>query len=144
MPEPLAALCFAPLIRLVSEVDDHGPIRAGRLSATLPDLTTHQVRQATRRARALGLVTERPGDGLDLTEAGRDLADLYDHAARWARTAQRPSPNADFESRVQSALRRTLFAEATVRDGALARVSELADLWLAFWGAEADEPLSAA
>ncbi|MFF4767414.1 hypothetical protein ACFY1V_12955 [Streptomyces sp. NPDC001255] len=145
LPDTLVAVSFAPLIRLVAEIDDHGPIRPGRLSATLPDLATHHLRQATRRARTLGLVCERPGEGLTLTEAGRDLADLYDQAARWARASHVPTQHASFAARVRFALRRTASVSAQDRgDPGLARVSELVELWLASWGEESDEPPLAA
>jgi DNA-binding HxlR family transcriptional regulator len=93
-----------PLIRLVTEIDDNGAIPQRRLAATLPDLSSHQLRSTTDTARAHGLVRSAPGAGLSLTETGSDLADLYDATARWARRHAYPAPVCDFSSRVQHTL----------------------------------------
>ncbi|MFD8847640.1 regulator [Streptomyces sp. NPDC059604] len=98
-------LTSAALIRLLTEIDDHGPIPPRGLARTLPDLTPHQIRHATERARTLGLIRTRPGTGLGLTGPGRQLADLYDSAARWSRTHTHPRGACDFTARVQSTFR---------------------------------------
>ncbi|MER6500175.1 regulator [Streptomyces sp. NPDC001455] len=99
------ALASAALIRLVTEIDDNGPIPPHGLACTLPDLTPHQVRHATEQARLLGLVRTQPGRGLCLTEPGLQLAEIYDSAARWARTHNHPRRTCDFITRVQDTLR---------------------------------------
>ncbi|AKN73706.1 hypothetical protein QR97_31725 [Streptomyces sp. PBH53] len=92
------------LIRLVTEIDDNGPIPPRGLARTLPDLPVHQLRQAVEQARAWGLVRHRPGAGLSLTAAGSGLADVYDALARVARRHRLPAPVCDFTSRVQHTL----------------------------------------
>ncbi|MFE1407853.1 regulator [Streptomyces sp. NPDC058770] len=99
------AVASAALIRLIAEIDDNGPIPAHELACTLPDLTPHQVRYATEQARLLGLVRAWPGCGLCLTEAGLQLAEIYDSAARWARIRNHPRRACDFITRVQDTLR---------------------------------------
>ncbi|GAU70718.1 hypothetical protein SSP35_22_00210 [Streptomyces sp. NBRC 110611] len=100
------------LIRLITEIDDNGPIPPRGLTGTLADRTPHHIRQATDLARALGLVRVRPGVGLDLTTSGRELADLYDATVRWARHHAHPAPVADFISRIQRTF--ALLAETEV------------------------------
>ncbi|MFF5438831.1 hypothetical protein [Streptomyces achromogenes] len=97
-------LSMPGLIRLVTEIDDNGPIPPRGLTRTLPDLPVHQVRQAVEQARAWGLVRHRPGAGLSLTPSGSGLADVYDTLARTARRHHLPAPVCDFTSRVQHAL----------------------------------------
>ncbi|MET9013933.1 hypothetical protein ABZX74_23890 [Streptomyces olivaceoviridis] len=92
------------LIRLVTEIDDNGPIPPRGLTRTLPDLSVSQLRQAVEQARALGLVRHRPGAGLSLTPSGSGLADVYDATARWARRHSVPTQVCDFTSRVQHTL----------------------------------------
>ncbi|MFD5583300.1 hypothetical protein CFC35_10320 [Streptomyces sp. FBKL.4005] len=92
------------LIRLVSEIDDNGPIPPRSLTRTVPDVPVAQLRQAVEQARALGLVRHRPGVGLSLTPSGSGLADVYDTMARWARSRSLPAPVCDFTSRVQHTL----------------------------------------
>ncbi|MEV0445811.1 hypothetical protein AB0I84_12390 [Streptomyces spectabilis] len=96
------------LIRLVSELDDHGPIsrRRGSLQAAFDDLTTDQLRLAIDRACAFGLVHGDEDERVRyrLTPRGEDLADVYDAAARWARTHQYPTHVADFVTRVEHTL----------------------------------------
>ncbi|GGS93065.1 hypothetical protein [Streptomyces chromofuscus] len=94
------ALSGAALIRLVSEIDDHGAIPPRALARTLTELTTHQIRQATEQADALGLL-DRSHSGLGLTAAGQDLADVYDATARWARRHNHPAPICDFAGRIR-------------------------------------------
>ncbi|MFD9925770.1 regulator [[Kitasatospora] papulosa] len=97
-------LASRPLIRLVTEIDDNGAIPPRRLAATLPDLPRHQQRSATEAARAHGLVWTAPGTGLELTEPGSELADLYDAAARWARRHDYPTRVCEFSSRIRHVL----------------------------------------
>ncbi|MEU8936025.1 regulator [Streptomyces sp. NPDC048409] len=97
-------LASRPLVRLVTEIDDNGPIPPRRLAATLPDLSTHQVRTASETARAHGLIQIVPGAGLELTQTGLELADLYDEMARWARRHGIPAPVCEFSSRIRYVL----------------------------------------
>lgn len=100
------------LIRLITEIDDHGPIPSRGLARTLPDLAPYQIRHATEQAHRHGLV--RQESGLHLTESGEDLAELYDTAARWARQHQYPALVADFATRIRHTL--ALLAEPAVFD----------------------------
>lgn len=103
------ALSLSALIRLVSEIDDNGPISRSRgsLQGAFGDLTTHRLRYAIDAARTLGLVHADPHATARyrLTPAGEDLAALYDTAARWSRTHQYPSTACDFVTRVQHTLK---------------------------------------
>ncbi|MFF4867226.1 hypothetical protein ACFY3J_37330 [Streptomyces sp. NPDC001231] len=92
------------LIRLITEIDDNGPIPTRALSRTLADLPVHHLHQTTDRARALGLLRIRPGAGLSLTTSGSHLADVYDATASWARRHGYPAPVSDFTSRIQDTL----------------------------------------
>lgn len=78
-------LASPSLIRLVSEIDDNGAIPPRRLASTLTDLSTHHLRRATELARAHGLLRIASSSGLELSNAGSELADLYDAFARWDR-----------------------------------------------------------
>ncbi|MGZ2361593.1 regulator [Streptomyces sp. 372A] len=93
-------LASRSLIRLVSEIDDNGAIPPRRLAGTLTDLSTHHLRRATEVARAHGLIRIVSGSGLELTDAGADLADLYDAFARWDRHHY-PAPVCAFTDRVR-------------------------------------------
>ncbi|CAL9414788.1 regulator [Streptomyces sp. enrichment culture] len=97
-------LASRSLIRLVTEIDDNGAIPSRRLAGTLPDLSTHQLRSATDTARAHGLVRGAPGAGLELTDPGMELADLYDALARWARRHSLPAAVCEFSNRIQHVL----------------------------------------
>lgn len=97
-------LASRSLIRLVTEIDDNGAIPPRRLAGTLPDLSAHQLRRAAEAARAHGLVRTVPGAGLELTDSGSELADLYDAAARWARRHYFPAPVCEFSSRIRHVL----------------------------------------
>ncbi|MFJ6752202.1 hypothetical protein ACIQNI_29065 [Streptomyces sp. NPDC091266] len=104
---------FSPtLIRLISEIDDNGPIPARRLTGTFADLSVRQLRQTADLACDFGLVRVRPGTGLGLTNSGLELADVYDAMARWARRHAYPEPVCHFTSRIQSTL--DLLTEASV------------------------------
>ncbi|WP_330324642.1 hypothetical protein [Streptomyces pseudovenezuelae] len=104
----IRTLSLPGLIRLITEIDDNGPIsrQRGSLQGALGDLTTGQLRHAIDTARDLGLIHAR-GHALaryQLTASGKDLAEVYDTAARWARAHQLPGRTADFVARVQYAL----------------------------------------
>ncbi|MFE9686790.1 regulator [Streptomyces sp. NPDC006285] len=101
-------LSSAGLIRLVSEIDDHGPIPPRALARTLTGLSTTQARQARQQADTLALL-HRSRSGLGLTEAGTDLASFYDAAARWARHHNCPDHTSTFTDRIRHVL--TLLAE---------------------------------
>ncbi|MFD5161845.1 regulator [Streptomyces hawaiiensis] len=116
-------LASRSLVRLVTEIDDNGAIPPRRLAGTLPDLSSHQLRSATETARAHGLVRTAPGAGLELTEAGSKLADLYDVAARWARRHAYPAPVCEFSSRVRHVLDLLAPSLTTERTGGLSRQS---------------------
>ncbi|MCX5238913.1 hypothetical protein OG824_27290 [Streptomyces prunicolor] len=104
----IRTLSLPGLIRLVTEIDDNGPIsrHRGSLQGALGDLGTGQLRHAIDTARDLGVIHARghASARYQLTASGEDLAELYDTAARWARTRQLPSPTGDFVARVQYAL----------------------------------------
>jgi hypothetical protein len=104
----MRALTLPGLIRLVTEIDDNGPIsqKRGSLQGALGDLPLGQLRHAIDTARGLGLIHARghATARYQLTASGKDLAELYDTAARWARSRQLPSPASDFVARVQHAL----------------------------------------
>ncbi|MBW1597267.1 hypothetical protein [Streptomyces sp. JJ38] len=103
------------LIRLITEIDDNGPIPPRGLARTLADLPVHRLRQATDLARALGLV--RPGSGLGLTAPGLELADIYDASARWARRHAYPAAVCDFTGRIQHTLAALAEAPVVAADG---------------------------
>ncbi|MER0445759.1 regulator [Streptomyces sp. Edi4] len=111
-----ALLSSPALIRLITEIDDNGPIPPRRLAGTLPDLSAHHLRRTTHVARVHGLVRVAPGVGLALTEAGSDLADFYDTVARWARRHAYPTRVSDFTTRLQHSL--SLLAPVPLADGA--------------------------
>ncbi|MFE4018005.1 hypothetical protein ACFXPZ_11410 [Streptomyces sp. NPDC059101] len=103
----ISAMSLPGLIRLISEIDDNGPVSRGSLGVTFDDLTRHQLRHALDSARDFGVVyadEEAQPARYRLTRSGEDLAEVYDTAARWARTHQYPSPSSDFVTRVQSTL----------------------------------------
>ncbi|MFD4177180.1 hypothetical protein [Streptomyces anulatus] len=101
-------LTLPGLIRLITEIDDNGPIshRRGSLQGAFGDLTPGQLRHAIDTARALDLVhsDETTPDRYRLTESGEALAEVYDTAARWARARQFPAVTVDFVTRVQHTL----------------------------------------
>ncbi|ROQ70197.1 hypothetical protein EDD93_4708 [Streptomyces sp. 840.1] len=104
----IRTLTLPGLIRLVTEIDDNGPIshRRGSLQGAFGDLTPGQLRHATDTARALDLVhsDETTPDRYRLTESGEALAEVYDTAARWARARHFPDTTSDFVTRVQHTL----------------------------------------
>ncbi|OIJ91651.1 hypothetical protein [Streptomyces colonosanans] len=125
------------LIRLVTEIDDNGPIPPRGLTGTLANLPVPQLRQAVEQARALGLIHHRPGAGLCLTASGSDLADVYDAMARWARHHCVPAPVCNFTSRVRHTLSLLTVPLAVASQG-VTEGSGSAPLA----GAEADEDLA--
>ncbi|MFJ9033653.1 hypothetical protein ACIRQP_35145 [Streptomyces sp. NPDC102274] len=106
------------LIRLVSEIDDNGPIPRRALTRTLSGLSRNQIRHAVDTARDHHMVRvgQRASDSCYLlTRTGRGLADVYDLAARWARNHNHPTEAAsDFVTRIQQTL--ALFADRQVFD----------------------------
>lgn len=127
-------LASRPLVRLVTEIDDNGAIPPRRLAGTLSDLSTHQLRSASDTARAHGLIRIAPGTGLELTEAGMELAGLYDAMARWARRHSVPAPVCEFSSRIRHVLALLAPSLTERADGAevcLDRFRTLLIQWLA-------------
>ncbi|MEK9518261.1 hypothetical protein MIU24_02415 [Streptomyces venezuelae] len=109
-----AALSHPGLIRIVSDIDDNGALERHLLSRTLTGLSRWQLRQASAVGRALGLLKASTDGGIPslvLTPAGEALAEVYDTAARWARTHHHPSDVSDFVTRVQATL--TLLGSTT-------------------------------
>ncbi|MFE9308133.1 hypothetical protein ACFYM5_10575 [Streptomyces sp. NPDC006706] len=129
------ALSSAGLIRLVSEIDDHGAIPVCGLERALADLSTHQIRQAIEQADALGLLTRTSGS-VGLSAAGRDLADVYDATARWARRHNYPAPLCHFAGRIQHTFALLVTPAADTRDSdgehdaELGRVQRLLAEWV--------------
>ncbi|BDH07190.1 regulator [Streptomyces seoulensis] len=101
----ISLLASRSLIRLITEIDGNGAIPPRRLTGIFPDVSRHRLRRTTEAARARGLVRITPGTGLELTETGMELADLYDASARWARHHAYPTPSCDFTSRIRHCLR---------------------------------------
>lgn len=97
------ALAYRPLIRLVSEIADHGAIPYHALRSTLSDLSSTQLRRAVRRADSLRLLQRTPA-GRSLSPAGEELADVYEALARWARRHNYPAAFCDFADRVHHTL----------------------------------------
>lgn len=97
----VTALSEPALIRLITEIDDNGPIPPRSTGRIFPDFTPQQIRHATERAHALGLIHTRVGGGLGLTESGVHLAEVYDVTARWARRHAYPAPTGDFAGRIR-------------------------------------------
>ncbi|MEU9748353.1 hypothetical protein [Streptomyces niveus] len=98
------ALSEPALIRLITEIDDNGPVPPRSTGRIFPDLAPHKVRHATERAHSLGLIHTRVGGGLGLTEPGVQLAEVYDVTARWARQHAYPAPTGDFAGRIRHTL----------------------------------------
>ncbi|MFD3522283.1 hypothetical protein [Streptomyces sp. NPDC058653] len=97
----VTALSEPALIRLITEIDDNGPIPPRSMGRIFPDFTPQQIRHATEQAHALGLIHTRLGGGLGLTESGVLLAEVYDVTARWARRHAYPAPTGDFAGRIR-------------------------------------------
>ncbi|WP_069628746.1 hypothetical protein [Streptomyces niveus] len=97
----VTALSEPALIRLITEIDDNGPVPPRSSGRIFPDFAPHRIRHATERAHALGLVHARVGGGLGLTESGVLLAEVYDVTARWARRHAYPAPTGDFTGRIR-------------------------------------------
>lgn len=89
------------LIRLITEIDDNGPVPPRSSGRIFPDLAPHRIRHAIERAHALGLIHTRVGGGLGLTESGVLLAEVYDVTARWARQHAYPARTGDFAGRIR-------------------------------------------
>ncbi|MFE3249898.1 hypothetical protein [Streptomyces sp. NPDC059209] len=97
----VTALSEPALIRLITEIDDNGPVPPRSSGRIFPDFAPHKVRHAIERAHALGLIHTRVGGGLGLTESGVLLAEVYDVTARWARRHAYPAPTGDFAGRIR-------------------------------------------
>ncbi|WP_329558849.1 hypothetical protein OG711_07800 [Streptomyces uncialis] len=111
----VAVLGHPGVIRLIAEIDDHGPVARHMLSRTLPDLPLQQVRDGSVLVREHRLVRagQRAGQpAYQLTGSGTALADVYDTAARWARAHHYPTQRADFTTRVRATL--SLLAQGAV------------------------------
>ncbi|MEU2874118.1 hypothetical protein ABZ769_33805 [Streptomyces olivoreticuli] len=102
----VAVLSHPGLIRLVSEIDDNGPVQHRMLGRTFADLARHQIRHAFTAGRDHGLIYAEDTNSpcYLLTHSGADLADVYDQAARWARAHNYPSATGDFVTRVRETL----------------------------------------
>ncbi|MEU3553348.1 regulator [Streptomyces fragilis] len=109
------ALAYRPVIRLVSEIADHGAIPHHALGSTLSDLSRTQLRRAVHRADSLCLLQRTP-TGRALSPAGEELADVYEATARWARRHNYPAAFCDFADRVHHALT-LLTTDARPSDG---------------------------
>ncbi|MFD8590779.1 hypothetical protein ACFV1B_14735 [Streptomyces sp. NPDC059637] len=128
-------LSSAGLIRLVSEIDDHGAIPTRALARTLADLSAHQLRQAVEKADTFGLLARAPG-GVGLSTVGRELADVYDATARWARRNNYPAAESDFSERIRHTF--ALLGTSTTdtpdpegeHDAELGRVERLITEWV--------------
>ncbi|MYT96585.1 MULTISPECIES: hypothetical protein [unclassified Streptomyces] len=143
--QSIRALSLPGLIRLVSEIADNGPInrRRGSLQAAFGNLTANQLGHAIDRARDFGLVY---GDDHErvryrLTDSGEDLADVYDTAARWARTHQFPTATSDFVTRVQHTL--TLLGQGPALAPGVARLGNSGGLLLPGGAVLSPEAISA-
>ncbi|MFD6989340.1 hypothetical protein [Streptomyces sp. NPDC059943] len=97
----VTALSEPALIRLITEIDDNGPIPPRSSGRIFPDLTPQQIRHATEQANTIGLIHTRVGGGIGLTESGVLLAEVYDVTARWARRHAYPAPTGDFTGRIR-------------------------------------------
>lgn len=112
----VTTLALPALVRVVTELDDNGPVAKGMLQRTCPDLSRTQLRYAVEAARARGLLRAH-GARYQLTDAGAGLADLYDATTRWARAHQVPLPVSDFVTRVRSTLQLLARLPDGARDG---------------------------
>ncbi|MEU7646281.1 hypothetical protein [Streptomyces huasconensis] len=143
--QAIRALSLPALIRLVSEIADNGPInrRRGSLQAAFGNLTANQLGHAIDRARDFGLVhgDEHERVSYRLTDSGEDLADVYDTAARWARTHQFPTATSDFVTRVQHTL--TLLGQGPALARGVARLGTSQGLLLPGEAALSPQAISA-
>lgn len=101
-----ADLFTAGVIRLVTEIDDNGPIEHGMLGAALSDLAPGEISDAVNACGELQLVHGGDGAGRPyrLTRRGSELADVYEEMARWARAHDYPARTSTFITRVQTTL----------------------------------------
>ncbi|MFB6991366.1 hypothetical protein ACFC0C_16205 [Streptomyces sp. NPDC056178] len=103
----IRGLAHPGLIRLISEIDDNGPLQRRMTRRTLADLSRHQVQAGLEIAGQHGLVGTHSLSGEPcyvLTDAGTGLADIYDTLARWARAHDYPERSCDFVTRIQATL----------------------------------------
>jgi DNA-binding HxlR family transcriptional regulator len=101
-PAVVRDIAHRGLIRLITEIDDNGPIQRRQLALTLPDLSRHDIRHALAHSHSHQLLAT--GTRHRLTDRGHDLATLYDAIARWARAHHYPRTQADFTTRVHTTL----------------------------------------
>ncbi|MFI7356130.1 winged helix-turn-helix transcriptional regulator [Streptomyces avidinii] len=94
--------------RIISELDDNGPIPRRAAQATFPDIPEDSLQHGMRSLRQRGLLQVRgrrdDDSPLGLTEAGRDLGDVYEALSRWARRHDYPAPQTGFVNRVEATL----------------------------------------
>ncbi|MCL2729129.1 MAG: hypothetical protein FWE15_03780 [Actinomycetia bacterium] len=93
--------------RLVSELNDHGPVPLGQVAGTFSDLTQDQCNHGMRDLRQRGLIAYGKDAGRDcyvLTTAGEGLGDVHDALFRWARKYNFPAEQSDFVTRVEASL----------------------------------------
>ncbi|RSO06987.1 hypothetical protein DMH18_26450 [Streptomyces sp. WAC 06783] len=93
--------------RVISEIDDNGPLPRRMAARTFTDLPRTGIHYALPTLRHRGLLTIAEHDGRTcylLTEAGEGLGDVYEALARWSRTHHYPDTAADFVSRVEAGL----------------------------------------
>ncbi|MGW1194486.1 hypothetical protein ACWD4B_01305 [Streptomyces sp. NPDC002536] len=102
----VTVLSHPGLIRLITEIDDNGPVNRRMLGRTFADLARHQIRHGLDVGRTHQLI--RAGHHSEpcylLTGRGADLADVYDTVARWARAHHFPAQASDFVTRIQHTL----------------------------------------
>lgn len=127
--------CAAELVgrqwttRVISEIDDNGPIPRQTVSSAFPDLPQNALHYALTTLRRRGLLTvgaeeheehkaneeheaeegeeeeeEARASSYVLTDAGADLGDVHDALFRWARRHNYPSRTCDFVTRVEATL----------------------------------------
>ncbi|MCX5303133.1 winged helix-turn-helix transcriptional regulator [Streptomyces sp. NBC_00160] len=103
-----AMLCLRWTTRIISEIDDNGPIPHRAAQATFPDIPADSLQHGLRTLRQRGLLQIREHRDDDspvgLTQAGRDLGDVYEALSRWARRHHYPTSQTDFLTRVEATL----------------------------------------
>ncbi|MFE2140360.1 winged helix-turn-helix transcriptional regulator [Streptomyces sp. NPDC059456] len=114
-PHPIAdAVSAAAMLslrwttRIISEIDDNGPIPHRAAQATFPDIPADSLQHGLRTLRQRGLLQIREHRDDDspvgLTQAGRDLGDVYEALSHWARRHHYPTSQSDFVTRVEASL----------------------------------------
>jgi DNA-binding HxlR family transcriptional regulator len=93
--------------RIVTELDDNGPIPFRHTNSALADIPSNSRTPALRALQRRGLVAVTDaGDAASyvLSDAGQGLGDVYEVIARWARTHHYPDAGADFARRINHTL----------------------------------------